>query len=166
MMGKLRVIGVDPGTKVTGWGVIEKIGNQLKLIDYGVITPKAKDLHAKYKIIYDGIESVVKEYQPEALSVETQYVHKNVQSAIKLGMARGVIVVAAANASIPTFEYAPSRAKQAVTGKGNASKHHVQKMTKLLLGLSELPEPEDAADALALAIAHANCYKENLCTLT
>ena len=167
-MAKRRIIGVDPGTIVTGWGVIDHEGSKFSLVDYGVIKPKSKELSERYYTIYQELTEILKTFSPLALSVETQFVQKNIQSALKLGMARGVIIVAALNLDIPIFEYAPTRAKQAVTGKGNASKDYVQKMVKLLLGLSHIPESEDAADALALAITHANTkiLSEKLCTHT
>ena len=114
---------------------------------------------SRYRIIFRSIETLLDRHQPEAVAVETQYIHKNPQSGIKLGMARGVVVLAAALREIPVFEYAPSRAKRAVVGNGKASKVQVQSMVQLLLSLPELPEPEDAADALALAICHGQAFK-------
>ena len=156
---KRRILGIDPGTRITGWGIIETIHNRFELIDYGTIKPKAKETAEIYYQIFDGVEKLITQYSPDALSVETQFVHKNIQSAIKLGMARGSILVAAAKNSLPIFEYAPTKAKQAVTGNGSASKFQVAQMTKILLNLKELPSSEDASDALALAIAHANASK-------
>ena len=151
------ILGVDPGTAVTGFGLIEVIGNSYVLIEYGVIKPKSSlELVHKYVHIYDSIEEIVKRTKPDALSVETQFVHKNVQVAIKLGMARGAIVIAAAKNGVDVFEYSPMEAKRAVTGNGRSSKPQVAHMVKTLLSLSALPTSEDAADALSLAIAHAN----------
>lgn len=151
------ILGVDPGTVVTGYGVIEVIGNAFKLITFGAIKPKASDpLPQKYLTIFNGIEKLCNKHKPDALSVETQFVKNNPQTAIKLGMARGSIIVAAAKNDIDIFEYAPMVAKRAVTGNGHSSKSQVQHMVKTLLSLKSLPTPEDAADALALAIAHAN----------
>lgn len=153
---KKIILGIDPGTRVTGYGVIainEK--REFSAIDYGCIRPPAsKPLTVRYRIIFEGIETLLDAYSPEAVSVETQFIQKNPQSGIKLGMARGVAVLAASLREIPIFEYSPSRAKQAVVGSGRASKVQVQAMVKRLLSLSVLPEPEDAADALALAICH------------
>lgn len=155
-MGK-KIIGVDPGTTVTGWGVILVEGNRYRLVDCGTIHPKAKaPPEQKYLHIFDELSAVIGIHTPDALSVETQFVDKNVQSAIKLGMARGMAYLAAAKRGIPVFEYAPTKAKQAVTGKGHASKAAVQHMIKLLLGIKELTMRDDASDALALAIAHAH----------
>lgn len=150
------ILGIDPGTKVTGYGVIRVEGYQYLPIDYGCIRPPAHyKLSERYLVIFEGIEQLVERYQPTALVVETQFVQKNVQSAIKLGMARGVAIIAAKKRGIPIFEYAPTQAKLAVVGTGRASKHQVQGMIQRLLNLSQPPEPEDAADALALAICHA-----------
>jgi len=155
-----KILGIDPGTLLTGYGVVsvdEK--RQFTVIDYGCIRPPAhQTLTARYRIIFRSIETLLDRYAPEAVAVETQYIHKNPQSGIKLGMARGVVVLAAALREIPVFEYAPSRAKRAVVGNGRASKIQVQSMVQLLLSLPGLPEPEDAADALALAICHGQAF--------
>lgn len=153
----MKIIGIDPGTRVTGYGIIEKAGSALQLIDYGCIRPPTKaEPPQRYLCIFNGIKQLIKEYSPNVLVVETQYVHKNVQSAIKLGMARGVAIVAAASNEVSVFEYTPSKAKLAVVGNGRASKLQVQNMIKCLLKLPTMPQPEDAADALALAICHAH----------
>ncbi|MCH9627493.1 MAG: Crossover junction endodeoxyribonuclease RuvC [Chlamydiales bacterium] len=150
------ILGIDPGTSVTGFGLIQVEGaRRFTAVDYGCIRPPASQpLSQRYRIIFEGVENLVKKYQPDAVAVETQYIHKNPQSGIKLGMARGVVVLAAALREIPLFEYAPARAKMAVVGTGRASKQQVQAMVQRLLTLSKLPEPEDAADALAIAICH------------
>ena len=122
-------------------------------------SPTDLDLPARYLALFNSMEKLLELYTPDAVAVETQFVYKNVQSALKLGMARGVIIIAAARRGIPIFEYAPKKAKLAVVGNGAASKEQVQRMIQLLLKLPELPEPEDAADALALAICHAHSVK-------
>lgn len=162
------IIGIDPGTQVTGYGVIECIDSNYRAIDFGCVRPPATlKLSDRYLIISNSIEELLEKYHPQALVVETQYVHKNIQSAIKLGMARGVIIVAARRKGVSVYEYAPTKAKCAVVGNGRASKFQVQGMVKLLLNLDKIPTPEDAADALALAICHAQslrfrelCYPE------
>lgn len=152
-----RILGIDPGTLVSGYGVINIVDNTLEAIDYGAIKPPpSKTITERYRIIFEGVCALLDQYEPCALAVETQYINKNVQSGIKLGMARGVIVLAATLRDIPVFEYAPTKAKKAVVGTGRASKSQVQHMVKNLLSLASIPEPEDAADALALAICHAN----------
>jgi len=153
----LTILGVDPGTQVTGFGLIRKEGGRYIPLDFGCIRTKPSlKLSIRYLHIYRGIEELIEKFKPQALSVESQYVAKNVSSAMKLGMARSVIMLAATKKNIPVFEYTPSRAKQAVTGSGRASKEQVQKMVQKLLFLKTLPTPEDAADALALAICHAH----------
>jgi crossover junction endodeoxyribonuclease RuvC len=149
-----RILGIDPGTIITGFGVIDL---DTKPIDFGCIRPPGKmSLQERYKVIFDSIEALICKYRPIAISVESQFVMKNVQSTIKLGMAKGMVYLAAARASIEVYEYAPKKAKLAVTGHGSASKHQVQKMIQALLRLPVPPEPEDAADALALAICCAH----------
>jgi crossover junction endodeoxyribonuclease RuvC len=156
------IIGIDPGTQITGYGIIKVEGNSYKAIDYGCIRPPARHkLTDRYLIIFNALEEIINKHSPDAFVVETQYVSKNVQSAIKLGMARGIAILAAKRRGIPIFEYAPTKAKQAVVGNGGASKSQVQKMVQVLLRLSEIPTPEDAADALALAICHAHAAQFN-----
>lgn len=154
------IIGIDPGTTVTGYGIVSLKNGVYTALDFGCIRPPAKQkLTDRYLIIFNGIEQLIKTYKPDSLAVETQYVQKNVQSALKLGMARGVAIIAAKKNGLPVYEYAPSRAKKAVVGNGNASKYQVQSMIQRLLCLDILPEPEDAADALALALCHAHSLK-------
>lgn len=150
------IIGIDPGTQITGYGIIESNNGSYRAIDYGCVRPPPSlKLSDRYLIISNGVEELLEKYRPDVLVVETQYVHKNVQSAIKLGMARGIVIVAAKRRGIAIFEYSPTKAKNAVVGNGRASKVQVQGMVKLLLHLDVIPSPEDAADALALAICHA-----------
>jgi crossover junction endodeoxyribonuclease RuvC len=159
-MKKRAILGIDPGTLLTGYGVIEIVANrQFKVLDYGCVRPPASmPLSTRYKIIFQAIEELLDRYTPEAIAVETQYIHKNPQSGLKLGMARGVVILAAALREIPIFEYAPARAKRAVVGIGNASKEQVQGMIRRLLTLPSCSLPEDAADALALAICHGQAF--------
>lgn len=158
---KYVILGIDPGTRVTGYGVIETNLRTYSPLDFGCIRPPATlSLHERYVVIHEGIEHLLDTYPIEAVSVETQFVSRNAQSAIKLGMARGVAILAATKRKIPVFEYAPKKAKLAIVGTGTASKEQVQRMMQTLLHLKELPKPEDAADALALAITHANSIKQ------
>lgn len=150
------IIGIDPGTTITGYGIIQLIGSSYKALDFGCIRPPAGlKLSDRYLIIFEGIEELLKRYSPHALAIETQFVQHNVQSAIKLGMARGIAIIAAKRQGIPVFEYTPMRAKRAVVGNGRASKKQVQGMVQRLLRLTNPPTPEDASDALSLAICHA-----------
>lgn len=149
------VIGIDPGTRVTGYGILKQTGAQISPVDFGCIRPPTKaKLSERYLILYEGISHLLDQFKPTCLAVETQFVQKNVQSAMKLGMARCVAILAATQREIPVYEYTPSKAKQAVVGNGRASKEQVQSMMQRLLNLRELPQPEDAADALAIALCH------------
>ncbi len=151
------ILGIDPGTRVTGYGVIKYHPHKSIAIDFGCIRPPGKVASSKgYHIIFQGIEELIQVHNPVALSVESQYMHKNALSAMKLGMARAMAILAAERAGIPIFEYAPTKAKKAVVGHGAASKEQVQRMIQALLHLETLPTPDDAADALALALCHAH----------
>ena len=158
----LIILGIDPGTCITGYGVISHSHKSQIALGYGCIRPpKQGSAPEKYRAIFESIETLIETYKPDVLSVETQFVYKNAQSAMKLGMARGMALLAAARRNIPIFEYAPKKAKMAITGHGSANKEQVQKMIQLLLKLPTLPQPEDAADALALALCHAHSLRQN-----
>lgn len=158
------IIGIDPGTIVTGYGIIVVENSSYRALDYGCIRPPANlKLSDRYLIIFESIEELLERHQPTALVVETQYIagktqRRNVKGTLKLGMACGISILAAKRKGIPVFEYAPSKAKRAVVGNGNASKHQVQSMVGKLLNLAKPPHPEDASDALSLAICHAQAY--------
>ncbi len=154
------ILGVDPGTIVTGYGLLKKTGPKIEVLDYGCIKPPKKDLLSdRYLILHDSVYALIEKWSPQSLSIESQYVAKNVLSAMKLGMARSAIMIAAKRKGIPIYSYAPSKAKLAVTGSGSASKEQLQAMIKQLLGLATLPTPLDASDALALALCHAHASK-------
>jgi crossover junction endodeoxyribonuclease RuvC len=147
----MRILGIDPGTRVTGFGLVEKQGNRLIHIDNGAIYTRADDpLADRLKIIYDGLCRVLNEYRPQAVAVA-----KNALSALKLGHARGVAMLAGVNASLPVTEYSAVEVKNAVVGYGKAGKTQVQQMVRVLLNLPEIAQ-EDASDALAVAICHAH----------
>jgi crossover junction endodeoxyribonuclease RuvC len=153
---RTKIIGIDPGTRVTGYGIIECERMEFTVVDYGCIRPPANaPLSQRYLIIYNCLCELLDKHQPDSASVESQFMRHNFQSAMKLGMARGMVILASTQRNIPIFEYTPSKAKLAVVGNGKASKQQVQSMIQKLLLLSKIPEPEDAADALALAICHA-----------
>jgi crossover junction endodeoxyribonuclease RuvC len=156
--GKI-ILGVDPGTQVTGFGVIEAFSQKILPIDFGNIYAKDEELHYRYLTIFNRLEELALLHKPDAISVETQFHSKNIQSTMKLSMARAVVMLIAAKYNIAFFEYAPTRVKQAATGLGSASKYQVQKMICSILGIVGTIPPEDAADALALAICHAHSYK-------
>ena len=161
---KITILGIDPGTCVTGYGIIETdalIPITLSTLVPFVPPPKLS-LHERQLIIHEGIDKLLSTHWIDAVAIETQYVSKNPQSALKLGMAKGVAILAATKRGIPTFEYAPRKAKIAVVGTGSATKEQVARMIQVLLNLEEVPAPEDAADALSLAICHSHHIKIGL----
>lgn len=159
----MKILGIDPGTIVTGYGIIKCQGNTYQAIDFGCIKPNPKsELHERYLCIHLSIDELIEKYSPDSIAIEAQYVNKDPQSALKLGKTLGAIIIAALKRNIKVEEYYPTSVKQAVTGRGSASKEQVQGMVKYLLNLSSIPEPKDAADALAIAICHAQKSKSFL----
>jgi len=155
----MRVLGIDPGYAIVGWGVVEYISNRFAPIGYGaVITEKDTPFEQRLVEIYESVFDICKRYQPEALSIEKLYYQHNQTTVIGVAEARGVILLAAAQAGLPIYEYTPMQVKQAVTGYGKAVKKQVQEMTRVLLHLPAVPKPDDTADALAMAITfcHTN----------
>ena len=151
----MRVIGVDPGTAITGWGVVEGDGDDLKMVAGGVITTAADTpLPERLQIIYRELTEIVKQWQPDLAAIEELFFSKNAKTALAVGHGRGAAMLALANANLPITEYKPLEVKQAVSGHGGADKKQIQQMVKLLLSLEDVPRPDDAADALAIAICH------------
>jgi crossover junction endodeoxyribonuclease RuvC len=151
----MRIIGVDPGTLALGFGVLEKQDDTFRVLDFGCLNLSAKEsFPARLKKIYDKVSTVIEDYKPEALAIEDVFFAQNVKTALKMGHARGVAIVAAVNHQIPTSEYSPKEIKQAIVGNGAASKEQVQWMLQQILNLPEPPEPLDASDALAVALCH------------
>jgi len=152
------VLGIDPGSRITGYGIIEKTGNRLVHIDNGAIfTDTATDFPGRLKKIFDGLLEVIAQFRPDQVAIENIFFSTNPQSALKLGQARGAAIVAAVHSGLPVSEYTALQVKQAVVGQGRAEKAQVQKMLKALLGLPETAQ-EDASDALAVAICHIHSY--------
>jgi crossover junction endodeoxyribonuclease RuvC len=152
----MRIIGIDPGTRITGYGIIDVEGNRLRHVDNGIIKTRSSDhLPLRLKTIYDGLTAVIKEYMPAAVAVEQVFLAKNPRAALTLGHARGTAVLSAVNLDREVHEYSALQVKSAVVGYGHAGKQQVQQMVKVLLNLPEVAQ-EDAADALAVAICHAN----------
>ena len=150
------ILGIDPGSRITGYGLISKEGNRLIHIDNGAIfTQSAKDFPQRLEQIFTGLSAIIAQYQPDAVAVENIFLAKNAQSALKLGQARGAAIVAAVNVGLSVFEYTALQVKQAVVGSGRAEKVQVQQMIKALLNLPEVAQ-EDASDALAVAVCHAH----------
>lgn len=154
---KKRILGLDPGTAITGYGILDCNGSDLTPLDYGCIRiPTTLALEDRYLALFESLNELIALYLPETVVLETQYVKLNPQSALKVGMARGVAIVAARSKKIEIVQYSPSSAKKAVTGSGRASKNQVQGMVQRLLCLQKPPTPFDASDALALAICHSH----------
>lgn len=150
-------MGIDPGYAICGYGIIEANNLKYKAIDYGVIsTPARVPFEQRLMAIHDGVNAIIKRYEPEVLAIEELFFNQNTTTAMGTAQARGVVILAAAKANIPVYEFKPSQVKNAVTGYGRADKKQVQKMVQVLLNLVEVPSPDDAADALAVAIAQAN----------
>jgi len=150
------ILGIDPGSRKTGYGIIFKQGNRLVHIDNGAIfTQSAENFPQRLEKIFTGLSAIIAQYQPEVVAVEDVFLAKNAQSALKLGQARGAAIVAAVNVGLSVYEYTAMQVKQAVVGTGRAEKTQVQQMIKALLNLPEIAQ-EDASDALAVAVCHAH----------
>jgi crossover junction endodeoxyribonuclease RuvC len=151
----LRVLGIDPGTAITGYGIIEGEGDSLVLVTYGAITtPANQPLPQRLQQIYRQLQALIAEWHPESAAVEELFFSKNARTALVVGHARGVALLAITDAGLLIQEYKPAEVKQAVAGYGGAPKDQVQGMVQLLLGMEDIPRPDDAADALAVAICH------------
>ena len=151
----MRIIGIDPGTAITGWGVVEGDGDELRPVAYGAITTAAgTPLPRRLQIIYRELTDIIAQWQPESSAIEELFFSKNAKTALAVGHGRGAAMLALANADLPIAEYKPLEVKQAITGHGGADKQQMQQMVKLLLSLDDIPRPDDAADALAVAICH------------
>ena len=153
----MRILGIDPGTSITGFGIIDmsKAG-KLKYLEAGVIRTKAKQaLEKRLVIIYEEVSQLIREFKPTDVAVELLYFSANVTTAMSVSHARGIVLLAAAQADLPVVEYTPLQVKQAMTGYGRADKKQIQEMVKKILNLNQLPKPDDAADALAVAICHS-----------
>ncbi len=159
----MKVLGIDPGSHITGYGIISFTGSKLVHVDNGGIHLKSTDpLSKRLKQIHQGIAEVISTYKPNVVALEKIFVAKNARSAMTLGHARGVIMLAAVSADLELKEYAATEVKQALTGYGRASKEQIQQMTKMLLGLKEVAH-QDASDALAVAICHCQSFKVKAC---
>ena len=151
----MRILGIDPGYGITGFGLVEAQRGQFQLLRCGAITtPAGMDFSARLEIIYEDMRELLKVAQPDVVAIEELFFGQNVTTGIGVAQSRGVILLAIRQAGLEVFQYKPMQVKQAVVGYGNASKHQVQDMTKRLLGLSAMPKPDDAADAIAIALCH------------
>jgi crossover junction endodeoxyribonuclease RuvC len=153
----LIVLGIDPGTAATGYGIVQRTGSELRALDYGCLeTLSTQALPQRLLEIHSGVIELIETHDPAFLGVERLFFNKNVQTAFAVGQARGVVLLAAAERGVPVFEYGPHEVKMAVTGYGRADKGQVQRMVQLMLHMEKLPRPDDAADALAVAICTAH----------
>lgn len=150
----MRILGIDPGSRITGYGIIDAEGQRLQFVDCGVIRTRSEDLPERLGVIFDGLSELISERKPDALSIEQVFVNRNVDSAMKLGQARGAAICAGVHAGVAVAEYTPRAVKKAIVGNGGADKIQVQHMVAALLELPQKPQA-DAADALGLAICHA-----------
>lgn len=158
----MRILGIDPGIGRTGWGIVETHGSKLKTLNYGCFETTPNSLvDDRLKLIFNHITQLLEQYKPDALSVEELFFNTNAKTALIVGHARGVVILAAALKNIPVTSYTPLQVKIAVTGYGRAEKNQVGDMIKMLLGLPKVPKPDDTADALAVALTHAFSYKLN-----
>jgi crossover junction endodeoxyribonuclease RuvC len=151
----MKILGLDPGLATTGYGIIEFLpkNKKLEVINYGCIkTPANLTFPERIEIIYDQIEKLIKKYKPNRIAIEKIFFSKNVKTAFQVGECKGVIILSAIKHKIPIFEFTPLQVKQSLIGYGRASKNQIQKMVKKILNLTELPKPDDAADALAIAL--------------
>ena len=154
------VLGIDPGTAMTGYGLVERTGSRLRAVDYGCLeTPSGMPLPDRLLLIQDGLIDLIETHRPDLVAVERLFFNKNVQTAFAVGQARGVALLTAARFGLPVHEYGPHEVKLAVTGHGRAEKVQVQRMVQVVLGLAVLPRPDDAADALAIAICLAHAHR-------
>jgi crossover junction endodeoxyribonuclease RuvC len=159
----VRVLGIDPGTAITGWGLVEGDGNDLVVVAYGVITTAAgTPLPERLQTIYQELTQIVEQWQPDTSAIEELFFSKNAKTALAVGHGRGAAMLALANANLRITEYKPLEVKQALTGHGGADKLQMQQMVKLLLALDDIPRPDDAADALAVAICHLHSARLRL----
>lgn len=151
----MRVLGIDPGSETLGWGVVEGSGLKYALADFGTVKSKPREVFSKRLLkAYDGVAEIIEKFQPDVVSIEEAFYSVNVNVAMKLGQVRGVILLLAEQRGLKLAEYAPRLIKQTVVGHGNAEKHQVAEMVRVLLRLKTVPTPHDAADALAIAICH------------
>ena len=152
----MLILGIDPGYAIIGWGVIRYERGRFLPVDFGAVTtPAGMPFHRRLEVIYDEMTAILLRHRPDAVAVEKLYFQNNQKTAIDVAQARGVIMLALQKAGVPTFEYTPLQVKSAVTGFGQAQKPQVMEMTKRLLRLKAVPKPDDTADALAIAICHA-----------
>ena len=153
----MRIIGIDPGYAILGYGVVDFTANKFSLVTYGAITTDSNmEMPERLKIIYSGLMEIIMEHEPEVASIEELFFNNNAKTAMKVGEARGAAILACINSGLPIYEYTPLQIKQALAGYGRAGKEQIQQIVKSILNLKEIPKPDDAADGVAAAICHGN----------
>ena len=160
----MRVLGIDPGTVIMGYGVIESNGNDVALVHCGALQVKQRSpIGERLSFLYKGLMEIIARYKPDTVAIEQPFVAINAKSALAIGRAQAIAILAAANHGIPAYEYTPAQVKQRIANYGASSKEQIQEMVRLQLGLDEVPQPNDAADALAVALCHLQeVHLENL----
>ncbi len=159
-MNYLRIMGIDPGVARVGFAFLDRNGHQMKAVQYGVIeTPAHTDMNDRLLQIYETTRALIEKYEPKAMSIEKLFFNRNVTTAISVGQARGVLLLAGRQHHLSIAEYTPLQVKLAITGYGQADKQQVQEMIRRLLKLDQIPKPDDAADALAIALCHAHAVQ-------
>lgn len=156
----MLILGIDPGTAIVGYGLIESTGNKHRYVAHGAIrTAAGLPLADRLLVIYRELNALLDQYKPDHVAVEELFFSRNAKTAISVGQARGVILLAVAQRYLPLFEYKPLEVKQALVGYGGADKSQIQQFLRMMFGFEEVPKPDDAADAIAIAVCHANSYK-------
>ena len=163
----MRVLGVDPGIAIAGYGIVDHAGNSFSPVDYGSLRSSADmPSHLRLRKLFSELTSLIDKYHPQCMAVEQLFFNRNVRTAMSVSQARGVILLAAALADLAVYEYTPLQVKQAVAGRGRAEKQQVQFMIKIILNLPAIPKPDDVADALAVAVCHVNNFSNLALTKT
>lgn len=159
----MRILGIDPGFAIVGYGVIDYQEGRFGIVEYGAITTSAdREMNSRFKTIHDDLNTVIERTKPDFMAIEELFFNSNQKTAINVAQARGVLLLSALNHGVRIFEYTPLQVKQAIVGYGRADKMQVQQLTKTLLNLKEIPKPDDTADALAIAICHAHSYNPRM----
>lgn len=154
------IVGIDPGLAISGYGIINYIGNRFEVLEYGAVTTESvEEFPLRLKRLYDSYTEIFHKYNPDAVAIEELFYNKNVKTALAVAQARGVHLLAAVNKNIPMYEYTPLQIKQGLVGYGRAEKRQIQEMVKIILKLEEIPTPDDVADGLAAAVCHAHSLK-------
>lgn len=158
----MRILGIDPGYAILGFGILDQVGNHFDVVHFGAITTDAgEQMPQRLKTLYGELADLIALYQPDVVAMEELFFNKNAKTAIMVAQARGAAIVACVNQNLDFYEYTPLQIKQALTGYGRADKNQMQQMVRIILGMNEIVKPDDAADALAVAVCHGNSNQNN-----